>query len=377
MRELVALAFPPGPEFVDALRRVWDAGDAAFPLDVRLPSFAATVQLDALHPHRVLTPTSAVERAGGVPVESGDALVIATSGTTGTPKGVVLTHDAIASSAVATSAHLGIDPVRHHWLCCLPVAHIGGLGVITRALHTATKVTVLPAFSVDAVIEAAAQGATHTSLVLTAYQRTDPALFEAILLGGSAIPALRPPHVIATYGLTETGSGCVYDGWPLPGVEIRIDPSGQVLVRGPMLLRCYRTVAGTADPSGFDPKDPEGWFPTGDLGSLDMGGKLSVLGRAGDLIITGGQNVWPEPVEAVLATVAGVAEVAVIGRLDPEWGHAVTAIVVPADATSPPTLEALRDAAKARLAPYCAPRRLELVEKLPRTALGKLQRNLL
>lgn len=364
MRELVALALPPGQQFVARLRRAWDDGDAVLPIDTRLPPPAVARLLDALEPTIVVEPAGASRRPGR-PVEAGDALVVATSGTTGEPKAAVLTHEAVAASAVATSSHLGIEPDRHRWLACLPLAHIGGLAVVTRAIVTGTPFEVHAGFDPDAAIAAARRGCTHVSLVVATLARIDPAAFERIVLGGSALPPVRPPNVVATYGLTETGSGCVYDGWPLDGVELRV-VDGEVQLRGPMLLRSYR--------DGLDPKDAEGWLATGDAGSLAPAGKLTVLGRRGDLIVTGGQKVWPDPVERVLGALDTVAEVAIIGRPDPTWGEAVTAVVVPADASAPPALDSLRRAVKAELAPYCAPHRLELAATLPRTALGKVQR---
>jgi O-succinylbenzoic acid--CoA ligase len=379
--DLVALHLPPGPSFVDELRRAWDAGDAVLPIDTRLPRAAVDRLLGALRPARVVDRSGACSVAGSRPVEAGDAVVVATSGTTGESKGVVLTHDALAASSAATSARLAIDPARHHWLCCLPVAHVGGLGVITRALWAGTRLTVLPSFSLDAVLAATSRQrpdgglgnspATHVSLVVTALAQLGEAAerFERIVLGGSAMPPSLPPNVVTTYGLTETGSGCVYDRVPLDGVEVR-EVDGELQLRGPMLLRCYRR----AD-DDVDPLLPGGWFPTGDLGSWDpVEGRVAVFGRRGDLIVTGGQKVWPEPVERVLTRLPGIAAVAVVGRADPHWGQAVTAVVVPADPCSPPVLGALREAVKAELAAYCAPQRLELVESLPRTALGKVRR---
>ena len=225
-----------------------------------------------------------------------------------------------------------------------------------------TSLTVLPAFEPTAVT---AVGATHVSLVATALRRIDPATFRTIVLGGAAPPAELPPNVVTTYGMTETGSGIVYDGRPLDGVEVRIDDGAQIHVRGPMLLRGYR--------DGSNPL-VDGWLPTGDLGRWHAADRLVVDGRRGDLIITGGENVWPEPIEAVLRAQPGIVDVAVAGIPDEEWGHVVTAFVVPDDAGAP-TLDALRGAVKDVLAPFCAPRRLVVVEAIPRTALGKVRRS--
>jgi O-succinylbenzoic acid--CoA ligase len=345
-----------GPAFVGELLAIWAAGDAAMPLDPRWPAAARDAAVAAA---RI-----------DVPVLSGDALVLTTSGTSGDPKAVVLTHDALEASSAATSARLQVDSASDRWLACLPLSHIGGLAVVLRALHTGTPLNVHDGFDATAVATAADEGCTLVSLVPTALQRVDPARFRLVLLGGQAPPADRPANVIATYGMTETGSGIVYEGRPLDGVEVRTDADGQLEVRGPMLLRAYRG----DDPSGTDPKDPDGWFPTGDLGAVQDDGTVVVDGRAGDLIITGGENVWPAVVERALVTHPAVAEVAVVGRPDPEWGQAVTALVVPADPAAPPTIGQLRDFAKQTLPAYAAPRTLELVDALPRTASGKVRR---
>ena len=365
MAELVALALPGGRAFVDGLRRAWDNGDAVFPLDPRYPPALANVILDAVAPAWIIDADGArTRRPRARPVDEGDALVVATSGSTGEPKAVVLTHTAVAASAWATSKRLGVDVHRDVWLACLPLSHVGGLSVITRALVTATPVKVLPGFDRDAVM---ASGATLVSLVPTTLLRIDPAPFRWIVLGGSAPPPVLPTNVVTTYGMTETGSGVVYDGSPLDGVEVAIDAGGQILIRGPMLLRAYR--------DGVDPKDAQGWFATGDLGAWDpTGGRLIVHGRRGDLIITGGENVWPEAVERVLLTHPAVADVAVAGSADPDWGHVVTAFVVPEADKAPPTLAALRAHAKTELPPHCAPRRLVVVAAIPRTPLGKVRR---
>ena len=368
MPDLVAVALPAGPAFVVALQRIWDRGDAALPVDARLPAPARRSLLEAMAPASLLDVDGERPLDGGRAVEAGDALVVATSGTTGGPKGVVLTHDAVVASATATSTRLGVAR-GDHWLACLPLAHVGGLSVITRAMVTGTPLTVLPGFDAGAVEAAAAAGANLVSLVATALARVDPARFRVIVLGGARPPAELPGNVVTTYGLTETGSGVVYDGRPLDGVDVRLADDGEVHLRGPMLLRAYR--------DGGDPKDADGWLPTGDLGALDGAGRLVVHGRRGDLVITGGENVWPEAVESALAEHPDVAEVVVAGRPDPEWGQRVVAFVVPVSNRTPPDLDGLRAWVKERLPAFCAPRELALVERIPRTALGKPRRDLL
>jgi O-succinylbenzoic acid--CoA ligase len=241
------------------------------------------------------------------------------------------------------------------------LSHVGGLSVVTRALYTGTKLTVLPGFDADAV---GRSDATLVSLVATTLTRVDATRFRVIVLGGSRPPEDRPANSVTTYGMTETGSGVVYDGVPLAGVEVRIEPDGQILLRGPMLLRGYR--------DGSVPLDADGWFPTGDLGRWLPDDRLHVDGRRGDLIITGGENVWPEAVETALADHPDVAEVMVRGVDDPEWGQLVEAVIVPV--ATAPTLESIRAHVKQRHPAFMAPRRIEIVSSRPRTSIGKLRR---
>lgn len=371
MPDLVALDLPPGPAFVTQLRKAWDAGDAVLPVDQRLPAAAKASLLAALAPSVVIGPGGG--RTGwphGQPMESGDAVVVATSGSTGPPKGVILTHDALSAHARAVHDRLEVDPARHRWLACLPVAHVGGFGVITRALITGTPLDVLEAFdaAMVAVWGEAHRGRGLVSLVPTALDRVDPAPFRWVVLGGSSDPtaASRPGNVIHTYGLTESGGGVVYDGFPLAGIEVRI-VDGKIQLRGAPLLRAYR--------DGTDPKSADGWLVTGDVGSLDPGtGSLAVDGRAGELIVTGGENVWPTAVEAVLGQHPDIDEVAVAGRPDAQWGHRVVAWIVTKPRSRPPTLDQLRGFAKQHLPAHAAPRELILVDQLPRTPLGKIHR---
>ena len=382
MPELVAIDLPGGRGFADALRAVWDTGDAVAPLDPRLPAPARRELLRALAPTRLVGSDGDVVRlAEGVPVDEGDAVVIATSGSTGAPRGVVLTHDAVGASARATSARLAVDPARHRWLACLPMAHIGGLSVLMRALLTGTPCTVLPGFDADVVEAIGRRGeASHVSLVATALRRIDPDVFGCILLGGAAPPERLAPNVVTTYGMTETGSGLVYDGTPLDGVEVAIGTGregegreGEVLLRGPMLLRAYRD---GADPRVPGPDGRGAWLPTGDAGRLE-GDRLVVDGRLAEVITTGGEKVWPVPVEQAIAALPGVAEVAVWRRPDAEWGERVVAWVVPADPGTPPSLPAVVEAVRETLPPWAAPKELVVTDRLPRTSSGKVRRTAL
>jgi O-succinylbenzoic acid--CoA ligase len=375
MPELVAVALPGGPAFVDAVQRIWDAGDAILPVDPTAPPAQLDLVLGTARPARFLDESGLHPLADALPVESGDAVVITTSGSTGTPRAAVITHDAVEAAAYATSTALGVA-ADTHWLACLPLHHVGGCSVITRALHTGAGLDVIDRADPVRIEAAAAGGATHVSLVPTALARIDPARWRVILLGGSAAPADRPANVVATYGMTETFGGVVYDGLPLNGVGMRVagEPGAPwsipapIELRTPSLMRCYR--------DGTQPASDDGWYRTGDLGTIDPAtGLLSVAGRADDLIITGGENIWPTPVEAALSTHPQVAQVAVAGRPDPEWGQRVVAWVVPVDPRDPPTLDALRVHAKTTLPAPAAPRELVLVDSLPRTPLGKIVRH--
>ena len=390
MSELVALDLPPGPEWIAALRRAWDDGHAVLPVDQRLPPPARARLLDAMAPSFVVTADGSMQRPNGVPVVAGDAVVVATSGTTGEPKGVVLTHAAVTASAIATNARLGIDPTHDRWLATLPLAHIGGLSVVTRALASDTPVTVVAGFDPAVVDAAVASGHTRTSLVVSALQRIDPMGWTTILVGGSAIPPDLPANCTRTYGMTETGSGVVYDGFPVQGVGVSLSDDGEILLEGPMLLRAYRgpqmaTASGRSPemaaggdgvvtPEGVNPLDSLGRLRTGDGGRFATDGALIVEGRRGDVIVTGGEKVWPDAVERALTSLRSSFEFAVAGQPDAAWGHRVTLFVVGASA---PTLGLVRDLVSESLPTYAAPRAVVLVDMLPRTISAKVNRGAL
>ncbi len=375
--DLVAAALPPGPEWIAVIEAVWSRGAAILPVDPRLPDAEREALIARARPTVALDPDGWRRLDTGEPAGTGVVLVVLTSGTAGAPKLVEFDRAAVDAAVASSSLFLGAT-TRDRWLCCLPLAHIGGLLVVLRALLHGGVVTVHPRFDVAAV---AAAGADLVSLVPTMLLRlldaaVDLSGFRAILVGGAGLrPALREraelagAPVVETYGLTESCGGVVYDGRPLPGTEMRI-ADGAIELRGPTLMRGYRAepertaAAFTAD----------GWLRSGDAGLVDGDGRLHVLGRVDDLINSGGEKVWPREVEDALATHPKVAEVAVAGRADPEWGQRVVAFVVPADPADPPSLEDLRDQASSTIARFKAPRELVLCDALPRTASGKVRR---
>lgn len=372
MPELVVLDLAQGPRFVDLVSRIWERGDALCVLDQRVSGAARATQLEALAPtRRILADGSEIVEASGRGVDAGDALVVLTSGSTAAPRAAVLTHDAVLASAVATSSRLGVDPSADRWLCCLPCAHIGGLSVLTRAVLTSTPVDVHAGFDPEAVGVAARTGATLVSLVPTALGRLhEPGAFRTILLGGAAPPEVRPANAVVTWGMTETGSGVVYDGVALEGVDVA-EVGGELWVRSPTLARTYRngTPVARLGPDGMG-----GWFPTGDGGTV-LDGVVAVRGRLADVITTGGEKVWPLDVERVLKDQPNVRDAAVWRRIDPEWGERVVAFVVPGDPA--PSLDELREAVRSALPVWAAPKELVLLDALPHTASGKLDRRAL
>jgi O-succinylbenzoic acid--CoA ligase len=364
MPDLVAIALAPGPEFVTVLLEAWDRGDAVLPIDSRWPRSLREDIIDRFGASVVVGPDGSLRR-DGFEVDPGDALVMATSGTSGDPKGVVLSHVALEAAARMTSEALEVNPRTDKWLACLPFSHIGGLGVWLRARLTATPVEIFPRVTAESLAAGVEAGCTLVSLVPTVLDRVEAASFRRILLGGSRMPSDRPSNTVTTYGLTESGGGVVYDAKPLPGAEVRI-VDGVVHLRSPTMARAYRNGESVTT---------DGWLNTGDLGTFD--GRLTITGRVDYQITTGGESVSPEPIEQRLAHHPAIAEVAVVGVQDPEWGQVVVAVVVPAERTDPPSLAELRQWVSDVRPGYEAPRRIVLVEELPRTSIGKLARGLL
>jgi O-succinylbenzoic acid--CoA ligase len=379
--DVVAASLEPGPAWLDLVAETWAAGAALLPIDHRLAPREARALLERSRPTVSLDPVGA-RRIDGEEADPEIALIVHTSGTGGAPRFAQFDRRAIDAAVASSASALGASD-RDRWLCCLPLAHVGGLLVLLRAVLLGAPVTIHPGFDTAAV--AAERGSAFTSLVPTMLGRlvaAGPELsaFRAILVGGAHLsPDLRAnaeragASVIETYGLTESCGGVVYDGVPLPGTEMRIDPMGGIELRGPTLMRGYRF-----DPSATAAAFTEdGWLRPGDAGEIDDEGRLHVVGRFDDLITTGGEKVWPDEVEAALREHPRVRDVAAGGRPDPEWGQRVAVWVVPADPSDPPSLEELRAFAARTLPRHAAPRELTLARRLPRTASGKLRRTAL
>lgn len=370
----VALALPPGTDFVVALHAAWLLGAVVVPHDLRLT------------PPERPPADHVVERLERAPVAvtallathdlEAPALGLQTSGTSGTPKPVTLTFANLLWSALGSAAALGVEP-HDRWLCALPLSHVGGLSIVVRSVIAATHALVHERFDADRALAAiTTEGVTLVSLVPTTLLRLldaglwEPRALRCALLGGAPAPpdllrraAGAGVPVAQTYGLTEAcsqvttqapGDATPDAGSPLFCTRVRIATDGEICVSGP-------TVAGGGE------------LATGDLGRLDADGRLTVTGRKADTIVTGGENVAPAEVEAVLAEHPAVAEAAVHGRAHPAWGEAVVATVVlrPGVAAGEPEL---REHCAARLAAFKVPKAVAFTEALPRTASGKLLR---
>ena len=371
MRKLVGIDIPLSAQFVTALQDIWNAGDCAFPIDQRLAQKQKAQLVEEFFVDEIVTTEGhSVLGTRGSNIADNDAVLFTTSGSSGTPKGVIHTHDSLQANADIVAQYFG-DTSQMHWLACLPPSHVGGFGVISRALIWNCQLTTLPQFDAEQVESLARQGVTHTSLVATALQRINAEQFERILLGGAKPPPALPPNVITTYGLTETMGGVVYNRNALTGVEISISAEQEILVRGPILMNRYYQQQLS------HPIDNEGWLHTGDLGSMSTNSQLSVTGRRSELIISGGENIWPEAVEAALTSHADVSDVCVVGIDDHEWGQRVVAFIVPTKTYQTHSLTEWRDHVAETLPRFMAPRQVVLVDNIPRSALGKPQRQAL
>lgn len=394
----VAFDAHPTADTVIRLLALLEAGVCAVPVDPRLPAAARGERLRLLAPLFDLDAGAAIEGPGGLQwslrphiaaVDPTPLAVLFTSGTAGAPRAVELSRSAFRASAAASAAHLGWEP-EDRWLCCLPLAHVGGLSIVIRCLAARRAVVLAEGFDAATISAQLEHDAvTLTSFVPTMLRRlfeadpgwrAPPTLRAALLGGGPADDGLwdeivrRGVPARATYGMTETCAQVATARAeaprrlvPLDGVRLRVT-GGQIEVEGPML--CTRVGAATFDD---EPWTPDGFLRTRDMGRL-VDGSLEVTGRADGTIITGGQNVVPSAVEAVLRSHPAIRRAAVFGIPDEEWGELVGAALEERGMTPRPNAEELRAWLASRLAPYERPRRIVWVRKLPETFSGKLDR---
>lgn len=370
------------PAAAAAVRESWARGEAVAVLDPAAPRAVIDRLLGQVRPTHLVDRDGRHRRADGVPVADDVRAVVLTSGTTAGPKAVELTAGGLHAAGDGCNRALGID-ADDRWLVCLPLHHVAGLAILARAAVGGQPAIVHPSFDVAAVASAPRQEhATLVSVVPTTLARlldADAPVHEyrRVVVGGAPLaPTLRHRAeaagvpVVDAYGLSETWGGFVLDGVPIPGADVAVGPDAEIRVRGPMILRRYR----------FDPDataaalDTEGRFGTGDVGEWGDDGRLRVVDRRRDLVITGGVNVSPTAVETVLADHPDVADVCVTGAPDPHWGERVVAFVVPRADGPVPTVEALRSFARERLRAPELPRQVVAVEVIPRTSGGKAQR---
>lgn len=310
--------------------------------------------------------------------------LVETSGSTGRPKRVLLPRAAVLASVEASARRLG---ATGRWLLTLPPTYVAGLQVVCRSLvagHHPVLAAEHGSFAAAAAVAQAGGGPVFTSLVPTQLHRLlhDPASAAAladchrVLLGGGPVdPDLRARaaaagvRVVATYGSAETAGGCVYDGLPLDGVGVALEADGRIRLAGPTLFAGY-----DGDPALTAEVLVDGWFRTSDAGRLDDDGRLQVLGRVDDVVVTGGVNVPAPAVAARLRAHPEVAEAEVLGLPDEEWGNRLVAFVVPATPSRAPSLGELRDWVAAERPRSWAPRQLVPLDAVPLLGNGKPDR---
>nr|WP_276977937.1 AMP-binding protein [Ferrimicrobium acidiphilum] len=366
MNQLVAIQLEPTEQLVEMIAKCWARDDAVAVLDPRSPKMRIEERLAVLAAHRLVNSDGIHELDPHAPVlPTGSRIVITTSGTTGPPKAIVHTEANLLASAQSIQRRLAIN-ANDVWFCPLSPAYIGGLAVIARSLLLGNRVLMGQHLDQVSVDNALASGATLTVAVTAALPSVDLSGFRSVLLGAQPPPEQVPTNAIVTYGMTETGSGVIYDGHPLDGVEVRI-VDDVIELRGPMMAKHYR--------NGAPVLDGDGWLNTGDLGSFSDDGSLRVLGRASELINSGGHKVNPLRVEAAVSAQFGddLGDLCVVATTDDRFGEAVTLVVT---SPKPPDLNTVRNHLDS-LERYELPRRIITVESIPRTETGKPMRKTL
>jgi O-succinylbenzoic acid--CoA ligase len=373
--EVAALA-----DTVETSRRPLIASGAS--LDLARTAFACSLK------NRPFQPVDRAMRVADAPLPPGIAVVLATSGSEGEPRGVMLSDASLDAAAAAANHHLSLLP-GDLWLDCLPLHHIGGLSILWRCTRAGAGVLLHEGFAAAAVANSLMnQPVTHLSLVPAMLARLlecgarPPGSLRHVVIGGAALSQILHDRATAagwplnpSYGLSETAAqvathrtsdGPWHEGLlgrPLGANEFALTADGRIRIRGPQVM------AGYVDGGGVD---DDGWLTTGDLGKIDESGRLTVTGRADDMLISGGRNIHPQAIESCLAACPGIRDVAVTGLPDPVWGDRIVALVV-GDATP----ESIRGWCRTRLPGVALPRHIVRLPSLPRNATGKLERTAL
>lgn len=363
MNQLVAIQLEPTERLVELIAECWARDDAVAILDPNSPKQRTNERLAALLPHRLIDSDGHHDLdSSNPPLDPGSRIVITTSGTTGPPKAIVHTEANLRASANSIQQRLSIGP-GDAWFCPLSPAYIGGLAVISRSLLLGNRVLMAKKLDQVSADNALSSGATLTVAVTSALRSVDLSGFRSVLLGAQPPPEEVPSNAIVTYGMTETGSGVIYDGRPLTGVEVRI-ANDIIQLRGPMIASRYR--------NGDAILDSDGWLTTGDLGAWAEDGSLRVLGRASELINSGGYKVNPLRVESAINEQFGddLGDFCVVATSDDRFGETVTLVVT---TPTPPDLATMRNRLDT-LERYELPRRIMATEFIPRTETGKPMR---
>ena len=363
MRSLLALNVALGVELEHAIRECVHTRTPFCVLDQRVSDEQTKVQLELLGASEILSHEGRSVRRSGRMVDDDIGLVMLTSGSSGAPKAAQLTWSALEASAKLTQSALraAAPPV---WYPCLPANHIGGLAVLLRAIFSDAT---LGWGDASELAGGASRGATHIAVVRAQLARHDLSAYEKVLLGGARPPTAVGDNVVATWGMTETGSGVVYDGFALAGVDVE-SIAGEIIVRSPTLFHSYRD---SPRPEILGPDGRDDWFPTGDAGDV-INGRVTVRGRLGYVINTGGEKLWPEDLETIIASVPGVEDVAVLGVDDPEWGQRVVAFVVGDTSNLDAAIRAILGE---RVGPWAKPKEIRRVTSILRTSNGKIRRS--
>jgi O-succinylbenzoic acid--CoA ligase len=379
VNNLVAIDLPQTQDLLKLIASIWDDGDAIYFIDQRFSDKLKQQAIDSVRPKYLINLEGKCELNNSIEVCHGDALIISTSGTTGKPKALIHTFDSLKSHSRLVNEYLKINSQKDKWIACLPLNHIGGLGVVLRSMFENFEVAILEKPDPKRINDLNREGFNLISLVITILSKIDISHFKAVVLGGMAEPEKTQDNVFATYGLTETGGGVVYNGQTLNKVSIRIDKDSSLIsVKTPTLFRGYRSLFNETlhvyeiSAQGIEPELTDGYFQTSDCGFFDND-RLKILGRTDDVINTGGEKIWPGTIESEISAIEGIIEVAVVPVADVKWGHKIVAAITK-QPQSKITVTEIANVIRDSLSDWAVPKEIKFVQELPKTSIGKIDK---